>query len=585
MIKGREFPSQGAEQALRVELVRKSTDGMFRTDEKWLCLFARPGKPLTVEQVQPLVQAAITADVGYLLLVIFGVMTDDAAVELRETLAKEKVHVVLLTGSLAETLAVDYGQAKEWHSLATPTGFSFAHLRKQVQIQVEAAPWRKHFQTASIQPVRLLPLHPPADEALTEADLVRALGQGSFLLLGEPGTGKTTALLAFAEILAAAGGRTPVFLPLGSYQGDFWAMLGEALAPGSAPVPKATAQALVASGGLVLMLDGINEVQDADLQQQLVAELNHLTAPNEATAHSLWIVSGRVHDYEQSRYRLDHLESCRWEMQPFTADLIYRFLADALGEAQGKALYHDLGEAVRQICANPLLLTMLLTVYQETGKAPVGHGALYRQFVELLLCWGKERGLDTSERQALEALLPEPLTDERYQALAQEALTALAAAMSTTMIQWDDAYRQFASTLGQAHNPGRAAGLLLEDLTRRGLLRRDVFNRVRFFHHTLQEYFQARQLMGHKPDELIPSQGVPAARREAVILLAGLLPDPTPLVHRALEVDLSLAFEMVHDASQVIPPTLMQQLAKQLWSLINNTTGMATRLLNLIVFS
>jgi predicted NACHT family NTPase len=135
---------------------------------------------------------------------------------------------------------------------------------------------------------------------------------------------------------------------------------------------------------------------------------------------------------------LDYLESRRWETQPLTADLIYRLLADALGDTPGLALYEDLGEAVLQICANPLLLTMVLTVYQATGKAPVGRGALYRQFVERFLGWGEERGLGVDEREALDALLPEHLTKACYQALAEEVLTTLAAAMirSASRASW-----------------------------------------------------------------------------------------------------------------------------------------------------
>ncbi len=564
MARARDFGAKGIEQAFRMALVRESSDGMFRTDESWLCVFERARKPLEAKQMQPIVQAAIAADVGYLLTVIFGTVTPDAEAELREYLAVENIRVVLLTGSLAEALAVDYGSDKQLRSLSAPGGLSFAQLRKQAQTQVETAPWRKHFQTSSIQPSRLMPLN-PEDEALAEADLFRALQGGSFLLLGEPGVGKTTSLIALGGELASAGVYMPVFLPLGRYQGDFWDILCESLAPNATPVQRATAQKLVESGALALLLDGINEVQDFDLLAQLVAELNDLTAPDEPTAHSLWIVSGRVHDYEQSRHHLPHLESRRWEMQPLTADLIFRFLADVLGEAQGLTLYNDLGEGVRALCANPLLLTMLLTTYQETGQAPVGRGALYRQFVELLLRWGDERGLGTSERETLGELLPESLTDERYQKLAQDALTALAAAMPTTMLPWRDAQQQFAATLTDAHNPGKAASLLLENLAHRGILRRDVFNRVSFFHHTFQVYFQARQLMSRAVDDLIPKDGVPAARREAVVFVAGLLLDPTPLIKQVLDVDLLLAFEMLRDAPQAVPPELAHQLAKKLW--------------------
>src|SRR5205085_2607674 len=125
-----------------------------------------------------------------------------------------------------------------------------------------------------------------------------------------------------------------IFVPLGRYNGDFWETLSEALAHTTEHVSKPSARELVESGALVLLLDGINEVQDPDLHARLAAELNALTAPGEPTMHSRWIVSGRVHDYQQTHHQLTHLERRRWEMQPFTADLIYQLLADALDRAK-----------------------------------------------------------------------------------------------------------------------------------------------------------------------------------------------------------------------------------------------------------
>lgn len=565
MAAAREFPAQNVEQAFRLTLVRESTDKMFRTDEKWLCIFACPRGALAAAQTQPMAHAAIAADVGNLLLVVFGEVAPETETQLREALATEGIRVALLDGALAEALAKDYSRAAAFRSQPAPGGFSFARLRQYAQEQVSAAPWRKHFQTTSIQPMRLLPLN-RADAALSEADLFRVLQGASFLLLGDPGAGKTTSLLALADALAKAGGQTPVFLPLGRYRGDFWAVLCEALAPGAPPVAKSVAQALVASGALVLMLDGINEVQNPDLQEQLVSDLNHLTDPAEPFAHGRWIVSGRVHDYQQSRNQLAHLGAGRWEVQPLTADLVFQFLANALGEAPGRTLYHALGQTVRDICANPLLLNMLLTVYQETGGAPAGRSALYRRFVELMLRWGDDRGLQTGERETLRALFAEELTEARYQTMAMEALTALATAMPTTMIQWSEASKQCVLTLSESRHPEQAAALLLEDLTRRGILRRDVFNRISFFHHTFQEYFQARQLTSRSVDELIPKSGVSASQREAVIFVAGMMSNPAPLIERAIDVDLSLAFEMVRDSAQSIPPALIRLLADGLWT-------------------
>jgi tetratricopeptide (TPR) repeat protein len=565
MARARHLSAVKGVQFFGLMLVRESTDGMFRSEERWLWVFMR--KPLNTQQIEPLVQASMATNVDYLQIVVFGEVTGEAEALLREQLAPEKIHLVLLSGLLAQALAVDYGSAEALASLSAPDGFSFARLRQEAMTQVEKAPWRKRFQTASIQPSRVLPLH-VEEVALAEADLPRALQRGSFLLLGAAGAGKTTSLLMLAKTLAEASGLTPLFLPAGSYQGNFWKMVCQALSFDGKAVSLATAQRLVTSGALVLLLDGINEVQDAELQGQLVKALNKLTSPNSPAAHTRWVISGRVHDYEQNRRSLIHLEARRWEIQPLTPDLIYDFLADALGNRrQAKALYDDLGPSVRDICANPLLLDILLTLYQETGQAPVGRGALYQQFIDLLLRWDRERGLGTSEREVLSSLLPAPLTNERYKALVEEALTALAVAMPTTMIKWSDAHALFVGCLNHATNPQKAATLLLEELTRSGILqRRGVHNHISFLHHTFQEYFQVRQLMVRPVEKIIPKGGVLAQQRESVLFLAGLSSNPTRLIKRALEIDdLGLAFDIVRDSSQTVPAFLMRQLTGKLW--------------------
>ena len=285
---------------LRGEFVRESSDGMFRTDESWLCAFFRLDHPLGLEDVKPLVDVVTAARTKCFLGVVFGAIEAKAGDWLRQKLETEGVQVVLFPDTLSETLVCDYSPDRELHRQFTSDGFSFARLRRKARALVDGAPWRVHFQTTHLQPARLLPLH-KRDEVLAEADLNGALLEDSFLLLGEPGIGKTTNLLMLARELARVGGRTPVVLPLGRYSGDFWKLLCEALAPDSQPVTRHVAQDLLESGGLVLMLDGINEIRDVEQQRQLVEDLNLLTAPDRASARSRWIVSGRVSDYSQLR--------------------------------------------------------------------------------------------------------------------------------------------------------------------------------------------------------------------------------------------------------------------------------------------
>lgn len=558
------FAVKGIPHAFRAKLVRESSDGMFRSDDTQLCLFAQAASPLNEPPLQAIGAAAAAAQAGQVLLVVFGEVSNDAAQDLRATLDKESIPLNLLSGALAETLALDFGSHAALRQHPRPLAFSFARLRLSARQQMAEAPWRKRFQTVPIQPARVVPLH-AEDAALSEADLFRALRGGSFLLLGEPGAGKTTSLLALAGDIAQSGAQTPLFVPLGRYQGELAALLGEILGDGQPLLPTVIAD-LLASGALTLLLDGINEVQEPELHTQLVAELNRYTAPEQPSRHCRWIVSGRVHDYQQSRSHLRHLESRRWEMQALSPDLVFRYLADALGEAEAETLYQELGGAVREICANPLLLNMMLEVYQSTGTAPSGRGALYRDFIRLLLAWGQDRSLGGDRREALAEWLPSSRDQACYERLVEEALTALAAAMLTTFTPWDTARQQLAAGLPASSNPLKAAALLLEDLVRHGILRQHSYNRLSFYHHTFQEYFLARTLAGESPECLIPKTGVSAERREAVLFLASAVADPQPLLRRAMEVDLGLAYDLLRSLPTPTVAVLAKELAGKLWA-------------------
>jgi tetratricopeptide (TPR) repeat protein len=227
---------------------------------------------------------------------------------------------------------------------------------------------------------------------------------------------------------------------------------------------------------------------------------------------------------------------------------------------------------------------MMLTIYKQQGQTPVGRGALYRQFVDLLLQWGDDRRPQTDQREALARLWPEPLTKATYRALAWDALATFASSVSFTHVSWREAQQLFATTLAQAYLPEQAATALLEDLTHRGILRYDVANRVSFFHHTFQEYFHALQLRHRSVEELIPKTGVAAIQREAIMFLAGLLDDTAPLVQQALAVDPLLAFDIVRDAPTAVPAELTQQLAKKLWSECQSGSVVGDRRLWAILF-
>ncbi len=571
MPKPKEFPSEDIEKAYKSTIIRESNDGMFKTDESWLCIFIRSDTILQHKKIESIINAAVSADVRNLLVIVFGAVSTEADELLFGMLSDEDIRVVLLTDSLTEAIVIDYYKRDNLKTSKSQAIFSFDQVRKSGQVITKNEPWRQRFQTTGLQPIRLIPLH-KEDSLLAESDLSRAMLNGSFLLLGEPGAGKTTSLKTLTENLSNSGPHTPVYLSLGLYEGDFINTLCDTISSKEKVVAKETAIKLLSSGMILLLLDGINEVQDNDLHERLINEINHFTNPQEVTSRSIWIVSGRVYDYEHSRHALSHLGFHRWEMQPLSEDLIYRFLADSLGENEAKSLFTEMGNDIRSVCENPLLLTMYFNVYEKTGNISIGRGALYHQFIELLLQWGSDRDLGKERLEKLDALFPETFDYEKYKETVFKVLSHLVDGMMTTMLPWDNAFKKFIDCLSFTHHPEQAAKLLLEDLTFRGVLKLDHSHRLCFFHHTFQEYFQARNMIDWDIDKIIPKKGIQRERYESVIFLAGLVPDPAPLLKRAIKIDQILAYQIVRNSTTSISNDLILLLAKKIWAKVLGPT-------------
>jgi tetratricopeptide (TPR) repeat protein len=604
----RKFSAPGIELARQAKLVRESTDKMFRTEELWLLTFSHPAieernfalKNADEEPVKAskrrsnkrglasfetwklqqntseelywqflwdTLSAAESVSAKHIFTVYFGIIQPKDIEIYHEGAKQLGIQSSLLSGSVAVQLIYDYA-----FPLARPSKniFSFKELREQTISQSQDANWRKQFQSLTALPTRVK--LGQSDSELNEADLFRTLEKtGSFLLLGAPGAGKTTSLLILAEELARAGGRFPLLMPLNQYSGDLLANLSLVLCQGESLYSEDVMVDLLATGAMTVMLDGLNEVHPNDLRGALVEEINNFTSPENPTSRSQWIVAGRKYDYGISRPPLEHLEGQTWELQPLTSDLIYKFLVDGLREEMGKEAYYSLGAEIREICSNPLLLSMVVAVCQEKGKPPTGRGSLYQQFIDLLLQWKTNRNKSPQLQNSTYN------TPKQYYQIAYSTMINLAEAMVTTAIPRREAHEVVTGLVSEeGEDAGNLANEILQDLVKRGLLK-EQNQRLSFFHHTFQEYFQAYSLINEPISRLIPEEGVSGKRREAVIFLANLLNSPdqlNELILRALQHDSELAYDITRDAKTKVNPSLKYQLAEQIWKDIQKSSGL-----------
>ena len=213
-----------------------------------------------------------------------------------------------------------------------------------------------------------------ANESITTKSLARAVvSLDDLVLVASPGMGKTTVLLQLAEGMLAEGAWMPMFVPLADWATEGRDLLASILhRPSFRGVSEDSLRAAAAEPGVVLLLDGWNEL-DAAARQRARVQLVSLKA--ELPSLGL-IISTR-------RQSLDvPIEALRIDLLP----LSYRQQEAIASEISGAPGVRIVDEAwrtpgIRELVSIPLYLTALLSL--PHGSAfPTTKEELLRRFVE-----------------------------------------------------------------------------------------------------------------------------------------------------------------------------------------------------------
>jgi hypothetical protein len=203
-------------------------------------------------------------------------------------------------------------------------------------------------------------------EKLHPTRIYGEMGQGrTLLILGEPGAGKTIALLQLAQRLIDRSEQNlslpmPVVLNLSSWAREQKSIVDWAIDElrEKYQVPKSLSKPWIGQQQLILLLDGLDEVNQDD-RNDCVRTLNEFIGLFPQTEVA---VCSRVRDYEALTERLQI--SSAFCLQPLTSEQVYQFLDDFGGSLGGLKTILKSDADLERFAQTPLILNFMSSAYQ-----------------------------------------------------------------------------------------------------------------------------------------------------------------------------------------------------------------------------
>ena len=233
-------------------------------------------------------------------------------------------------------------------------------------------------------------------EELQQTDILKQIGQGkTLLILGEPGTGKTIALLQIAQNIIQraepdSSQPIPVVFNLSSWTKqrqtiEKW--LTEELKE-QYGVPKLLSQLWIEREQMILLLDGLDEVK-AEYRNTCVRALNNFVATHSMTE---MVVCSRIKDYQALTERLQ-LSSAIC-IQPLSSEQVDVFLEKAGDSLVGLKTLLQQNRELKKFVQTPLILNIMSQAYQgwsvkdlsrQLRSTETGHQNLWNAYIKVML--------------------------------------------------------------------------------------------------------------------------------------------------------------------------------------------------------
>ncbi|MEH2374169.1 HEAT repeat domain-containing protein, partial [Nostoc sp.] len=430
---------------------------------------------------------------------------------------------------------------REWQGLYTPTdaidrqrlepkksrrGLDFSLMVQTVPQQREAeAPDRKKIERLNI------------------LEGLRKYATSNVLLVGKPGSGKSTALERLLWEEAQKGKqrepnqKIPVLVELRRYTTSVLDLIRDFLTRYNLNLKRIEIENLLFTGQFLLLVDGLNELPNDEARRDL-----------DGFRHKYRQVTPMIFTTRYLGVGGDLGIEKKLEMQPLTEAQMQQFVR-AYSPEVGDEMLRQLAGRLRELGETPLLLWMLCEVFNDAKQIPTSLGELFRWF--------------SGEYHKLKENVP---IDERLRNWQSDLLQHLAFVMmqgdNSTELRLTISKQQARNVLGTFLQKKVAfsddcARRWLEDLLKYHLIQLRTDDQIEFRHQLIQEYYAGEFLLSQLDkigDEKLKRDYLNYLKwTEPVSFMLGLLDDKKQalrVVKLALDVDLELGARLAGEVKR-----------------------------------
>jgi HEAT repeat protein len=417
------------------------------------------------------------------------------------------------------------------------------------------------------------------------------------VILGDPGAGKTT-LLKYLTLSAAKGtlkglpDLVPIYVELNAFVNSHFSDLLDFIATSWDNLyafPYEQARTYVANqlyeGKALLLLDALDETvvgESIEVAEQSYTKVSSLILQIATRyAKAPMVVTVRKAGYRQHApligfTELDVMDFRSEDIRQFISNW-YRSSEESNGISKGDDLIQRLekNQRLQTLAANPLLLTLIVLVYEAQLDLPDQRAELYKQCVDTLLTsWDAKRNIrrrrefkPKQKRQLLEVVAWHFHTKGQRYFPEHEVLDVIATFLPAIELSNEHCDR-----------------VLQEITSEHGLLKEQAHGWYGFLHLTMQEYFVAQYVLSHNQIETLLAHAGDPWWEEVILLYAGQTSDASlllqmllgkhkekPLQEDIFYTNLILAGRCVATRPSISQTSLRTDVTSQLFQLLMNT--------------